>query len=198
MSELALLPTLIVWTERAVRKARNNLTPRSRQDGEQSGDLLYKPVFCQKNDAPPSPLVPASAVPLQPLTGDDAATLAEKDPGDGISLIQPDPGEGWVTGLISLSVRSSTSRAMGSGSPQPEVPVPQRDEPRSRGETNPTLHLLLADLRCAQITNGDSVLPNQNNNKKQQTSSIHTGDIPIIRSKQKSLCSPCAKHLCCC
>lgn len=51
-------------------------------------------MFCQKNDAPPSPLVPTSAVPLQPLTGDAAATLAGKDPGDGISLIQPDPGEG--------------------------------------------------------------------------------------------------------
>lgn len=198
MSELALLPTLIVWTERAVSKARNNLTPWSRQDGEQSGDLLYKLVFCQKNDAPPSPLVPASAIPLQPLTRDAAATLAGKDPGDGISLIQPDPGEGWVTGLISPSVRSSTSRAMSSGSPRPEVPVPWRDEPRSRGETNPTLHLLLADLRCAQIMNGDSVLPNQNKKNPKKPSSIHTGAIPIIRSKQKSLRSPCAKHVCCC
>ena len=102
-----------------------------------------------------------SAVPLQPLARGAAVTLAGKVPGDSISLIQLDPPEGWVSGLTLPAAWSGTGGAVGGWSPWPEVPVPRQDEPRSQGEMNPTLHLLLADLCCAQIMNGDSVLPNQ-------------------------------------
>lgn len=53
----------------AVSRARNNLTPRSRQDSEQSGDLLYKLAFCQKNDAPISSGVCACSTSPAPSWG---------------------------------------------------------------------------------------------------------------------------------